>query len=112
MSNIFFSPVKINNRFKVNKKPNRPFSSIPSRSNFPKNNINNNTDIYSITDKRNLKYIIESNLYENFSQNSTKITNTGNFYNKLRLCNLRGKEKYSNFTVFIKREMLQSEKKV
>ena len=112
MSNIFFSPVKINNRFKVNKKPNRPFSSIPSRSNFPKNNINNNTDIYSITDKRNLKYIIESNLYDNFSQNSTKITNTGNFYNKLRLCDLRGKEKYSNFTVFVKREMLQSEKKV
>ena len=112
MSNKYFSPVKLKNKFNLNKILNRPFSSVPLRNTFQRNNYTNNTIIYSITDKRNLKYIIESNLYDNLSQNSTKFTNTGNFYNRLRLCDLRGKDKYSNFTVFIKREMLQSAQKI
>ena len=112
MSNKYFSPVKLKNKLNLNKILNRPFSSVPLRNTFQRNNFTNNTIIYSITDKRNLKYIIESNLYDNLSQNSTKFTNTGNFYNRLRLCDLRGKDKYSNFTVFIKREMLQSAQKI
>ena len=97
MSNIFFSPIKLKKQYKSSKITNRPFSSIPSRTSFQSNNFNINNEIYPITDKRNIKYIIENNLFDSLSQKSTKITNTRNYYNKLRNRDLRGKVKYSNF---------------
>ena len=111
MSNIFFSPIKLKKQYISSKITNRPFSSIPSRTSFQSNNFNINNEIYPITDKRNIKYIIENNLFDSLSQKSTKITNTRNYYNKLRNRDLRGKVKYSNFTVFLKREMSQREKR-
>ena len=113
MSNIYFSPIKITNKLLGNKITPRPFSSIQTRRSFLTSNLNNNNELlYPITDKRNIKYIVENNLYDSFSQNSTKITNTRNHFNKLRIKDLRGKDRYSNFTVFLKREMSQKENKI
>lgn len=106
---MFFSPIKTNKIVRTSKISNRPFSSVPSRSSFQSNifNINN-----PMTDKRSIKYIVENNLYDSFSLRSTRMSNTRNNYNKLKNCNLRGKYRFSNFTVFIRREMSQREKKV
>jgi len=114
MSNIYFSPIKVTNKHLDNKIKARPFSSIPTRRSFLASNLNNNYNelLYPITDKRNIKYIVENNLYDSFSLNSTKITNTRNHFNKLRTRDLRGKDKYSNFTVFIKRELSQKDNKI
>ena len=108
MSNKYFSPIKVTNKHLDNKIKARPFSSIPTRRSFLASNLNNNYNelLYPITDKRNIKYIVENNLYDSFSLNSTKITNTRNHFNKLRIKDLRGKDRYSNFTVFLKREII------
>ena len=113
MSNIFFSQRKSNNIIQENKIINRPFSSLPSRKSFLMSNPNKNDELlYPITDKRNIRYIVENNLYDSFNQKSTKIIHTRNIYNRLKLRDLKGKHKYSNFTVFIKREMSQRERKI
>ena len=103
---MFFSPVKSQNKCKTNKNINRPLSSFSSRGRFFKaNSFNNNNNVISpINDKKNIIYKIDNN-HDNDYLQSTNLTNTKNNYNKLRISDFRGKNRYSNFTVFLKREM-------
>ena len=105
MSNISFSPIKHLNKSKPSNIICRPFSSIVPRSSFKINNPNNNSQI---TNRMSIKYILENNLYSSYNTKSTKVSNTRNNYNKIQNSDLIGKEKYSNFTLFIKREMSQN----
>jgi hypothetical protein len=51
--------------------------------------------------ERNMaKYIIQNNLYENKNEKYHKISATKNHYNKLNIHHLKGKEKYSKFSIF------------
>ena len=102
-NNILFSSDKTYKKLKSKQTKYRPFTSIPSRTSFPSSNSEN----FAFSDKRNIKYIVENNLYENINPKNTKITITRNNYNQLNKNDLIGKDKYSNFTVFIKREMSQ-----
>ena len=102
-NNILFSSDKTYKKLKSKQTKYRPFTSIPSRTSFPSSNSEN----FAFSDKRNIKYIVENNLYENINPKNTKITITKNNYNQLNKNDLIGKDKYSNFTVFIKREMSQ-----
>ena len=109
MSNISFSPIKHLNKSKPSNIICRPFSSIVPRSSFKINNPNNNSQI---TNRMSIKYILENNLYSSYNTKSTKVSNTRNNYNKIQNSDLIGKEKYSNFTLFIKREMSQKNIKI
>ena len=100
---MFFSPVNSPNKCKTNKYINRPYSSFFSRGrSFQEKSFNNNNK--HITDQKKIIYRINNNLYDSNNLPSSNITTTRNNYNKLRSCDLRGKHKYSNFTVFLKRE--------
>jgi len=102
MSKRHFSPLK--NYEKIDyKKRNRPFSSIAPRTCLHSRQ-NNNCKIFGENETNNIKYYVENNLYEN-SKNHQKISETKNNYNKLHKNDLIGKEKYTNFIVFAKREM-------
>jgi hypothetical protein len=57
-----------------------------------------------MTDKRNIRNIIEKKLHESLNLKSTKVTYTRNNYNRLRLFDFKGKNKFSNYTLFIQRE--------
>ena len=102
---MFFSPVNSPNKCQKNKHINRPFSSFISRGrSFQVNSFNNNNN-NQITDKKKSAYKINNNLYDIDNLQSSNATTTRNNYNKLKSCDFRGKHRYSNFTVFLKREM-------
>ena len=109
MSNISFSPIKHLNKSKPSNIICRPFSSIVPRSSFKISNPNNNSQL---TNRMSIKYILENNFYSSYNTKSTKVSNTRNNYNKIQNSDLIGKEKYSNFTLFIKREMSQKNIKI
>ena len=108
MSNRHFSPLRNVEKFDFKKINNRPFSSIAPRTVFH-NKRSNNIKNFREKESNSIKYYIENNIYENH-RNQNKITETRNRYNKLHKKNLLGKEKYTNFTIFIKREMNFKEK--
>ena len=102
MSMRSLSPkVNINKSYK--KRQNyRPFSSIMPRTTFHSKNIKN------LNDRKRIRYIIENNLYK--EKNYNKICETKIKYNKLHKSDLMGKEKYTNFTIFAKREINYKDK--
>ena len=57
-----------------------------------------------MSDKRNIRNIIEKKLHESLNLKSTKVTYTRNNYNRLGLFDFKGKNKFSNYTLFIQRE--------
>ena len=70
MSNSFFSPVMSKSRIQGNKFFNRPLSSANSMlsiSMIQKKKV----EIQPITDKKNMKSIIEKNLYKGLNYKST-----------------------------------------
>ena len=83
-------------------KRERPFSSIP-RTSINARNINSNK-IFGENETNHIKYYIENNLYENTKKHQ-KMSETRNKYNKLNKDKLIGKEKYTNYIIFAKREM-------
>ena len=100
MTNRSISPLNNLDKFDFKKINNRPFSSIAPRIALQKKN----TSMDEKNELNNIKFYIESNLYENH-KDKNRTTSTRNKYNKLHKRNLMGKEKYSNFTIFVKREM-------
>ena len=100
MTNRSISPLNNLDKFDFKKMNNRPFSSIAPRTALQKKN----TSMDEKNELNNIKFYIESNLYENH-KDKNRTTSTRNKYNKLHKRNLMGKEKYSNFTIFVKREM-------
>ena len=103
MSNTFFSSIVSKCSYRGNKILNRPFSSINSRKSFIINK-KKNFEQMPMTDKRNIRNIIEKKLHESLNLKSTKVTYTRNNYNRLRLFDFKGKNKFSNYTLFIQRE--------
>ena len=103
MSNTFFSSDASKCSFRGNKILNRPFSSINSRKSFIINK-KKNFEQMPMTDKRNIRNIIEKKLHESLNLKSTKVTYTRNNYNRLGLFDFKGKNKFSNYTLFIQRE--------
>ena len=103
MSNTFFSSVVSKCSYRGNKILNRPFSSINSRKSFIINK-KKNFEQMPMTDKRNIRNIIEKKLHESLNLKSTKVTYTRNNYNRLGLFDFKGKNKFSNYTLFIQRE--------
>ena len=103
MSNTFVSSVVSKCSYRGNKILNRPFSSINSRKSFIINK-KKNFEQMPMTDKRNIRNIIEKKLHESLNLKSTKVTYTRNNYNRLRLFDFKGKNKFSNYTLFIQRE--------
>jgi hypothetical protein len=66
------------------------------------NNILNFPNLQNINNKRRKN---EQNLSKSFmSKSYQKFTKTRNIFNKLNQDNLRGKKRYTNFTLFLKRE--------
>ena len=102
MSKRNFSPLKNNEKTEF-RKINRPFSSIVPRTSLHSIKINNIQN-FGEKGKNSIKYYIENNLYEK-SKKHHKISETKNNYNKLHRSDLMGKDKYTNFTLFVKREM-------
>ena len=99
-----FSPLK-NNEKKEFRKIIRPLS-----SNVPRTLIHN-IKINSCKNKNIINYYIENNLYEK-NKKHHKISETKNYYNRLHKSDLIGKEKYTNFSLFAKREIDLKEKKI
>ena len=104
MSMRLLSPKKSINKADYKKTHFRPFSSIEPRSTKHKKSIKNMKN-FKGNERNMVKYIIENNLYENQSEKYHKISATKNHYNKLNIHHLKGKEKYSNFSIFAKREL-------
>ena len=96
MSKRNFSPLKKNETLEF-RKLSRPLSSI-----FPRTSIHN-ININKDSEKNSIKYYIEKNLYQK-NKKHNKIIQIKNNYNKLHKSDLIGKDKYTNFTLFIKRE--------
>ncbi len=110
MSNSFFSPVMSKSKIQANKFFNRPLSSANSMlsiSMIQKKKVK----IQPITDKKNMKSIIEKNLYKGLNYKSTKASYTRNNFNKYNSFDFKEKNKYSNFTVFIQRKKSPKYKK-
>ena len=110
MSNSFFSPVMSKSKIQANKFFNRPLSSANSMlsiSMIQKKKV----EIQPITDKKNMKSIIEKNLYKGLNYKSTKASYTRNNFNKYNSFDFKEKNKYSNFTVFIQRKKSPKYKK-
>ena len=108
MSTINNTPPK-NSRNFLFRKISRPLTSIVprtafhSRRNIRDNNLEN--------DKKSIKYYIQNNLYlKERNRKHHKISQIKNFYNKLHKSDLTGKDKYTNFTLFAKREMVFKER--
>ena len=102
MSKRNFSPLK-NNEKEEYRKINPPFSSIVPRTYLQSIKINNIQN-FGEKGKNTIKYYIENNLYEK-SKKHHIINEIKNNYNKLHRSDLMRKDKYSNFTLFVKREM-------
>ena len=102
MSIVFFSPLKKKVKDNLNSVNLRPFS-----SNQPKTTLNRKTSYnineYIEKDSNSIRY------YKVFKKN--KMYETKNNFNKLYKKDLMGKERYTNFTIFTKREMSFKEKK-
>ena len=96
MSRRNFSPLKRNDKTEF-RKINRPLSSIVPRTSF------NNIRIPKENAQKSIKYYIENNLYEK-SKQLKKDSEIKNNYNRLHKSDLMGKDKYTNFTLFIRRE--------
>ena len=96
MSKRNFSPLKKNETLEF-RKLSRPLSSI-----FPRTSIHN-ININKDSEQNSIKYYIEKNLYQK-NKKHNKIIQIKNNYNKLHKSDLIGKDKYTNFTLFIKRE--------
>ena len=104
MSMRLLSPKKSINKTDVKRANFRPFSSIEPRTTKHKKSIINMKN-FKGNERDMVKYIVENNLYENQSEKYHKISATKNHYNKLNIHHLKGKEKYSNFSIFAKREL-------
>ena len=98
------SPRKSINKADFKKGHLRPFSSIEPRTTKHQKSIKNMKN-FKGNERNMVKYIVENNLYENQSEKYHKISETKNHYNKLNIHHLKGKEKYSNFSIFSKREL-------
>ena len=110
MSNSFLSPVMSKSRIQRNSYLNRPLSS--ANSGFSISMIKKKKDkIQPLTDKRNIKSIIEKNLYGGLNFKSTKAKYTRNIFNKFNSFDFKGKDRYSNYTVFFKRKKSPKYKK-
>ena len=108
MSTINNTPPK-NRRNFLFRKISRPLTSFVPRSAFhSKRNIRDNN---LENDKKSIKYYIQNNLYlKEKNRKHHKISQIKNFYNKLHKSDLMGKDKYTNFTLFAKREMVFKER--
>ena len=104
MSMRLLSPRKSINKADFKKGHLRPFSSIEPRTTKHQKSIKNMKN-FKGNERNMVKYIVENNLYENQSEKYHKISETKNHYNKLNIHHLKGKEKYSNFSIFSKREL-------
>lgn len=104
MSMRLLSPKKNINKSEFKKSYLRPFSSIEPRTAHHSKNIKNMKNLKG-NERSMVKYIIENNLYENQSEKYHKISETKNHYNKLNIHHMKGKEKYTNFSIFAKREL-------
>ena len=102
MTNRNLSPLNKLDKFDLKKINNRPFSSIAPRTSLQRKNININT--LNKKASNNIRLYLENNLYE-YHKDKNRSTETRNKYNRLYKKNFTGKEKYSNFTIFIQREM-------
>ena len=97
-------------RIQRNSYLNRPLSS--ANSGFSISMIKKKKDkIQPLTDKRNIKSVIEKNLYGGLNFKSTKAKYTRNNFNKFNSFDFKGKDRYSNYTVFFKRKKSQKYKK-
>ena len=106
MSTMNCTPSKNSRNYR---KISRPLSSIVPRTTLHSGK-NTNYD-YLDNDTKSIKYYIENNLYINERiRRHNKISQIKNYYNKLHKSDLMGKDKYTNFTLFVKREMDFKEK--
>ena len=78
-------------------------------SNEARKSINRKISDYLEKDSNSSRYNLENYIFEN--SNGSKITETKNRYNKFNKKCLLGKEKFTNFAIFTKREIIFKEKK-